>query len=87
MSDARLFEAVLARLYTDAVERARFCADPLAYALAAGLDPDQAADIAAIDRSGLALTAQSFARKRPAAHGGGARWMLRRWLARFGVAG
>ena len=76
-------EAVLARIYTDAAERARFLADPRAYALACGLDPQQASALEQIDRAGLALAAQTFTHKRGAAdRSAGTRVRLSRWFAR-----
>jgi hypothetical protein len=59
-------EAFLARLYVDADLRARFVADPRAEAMRFGLDEKTAAALARIDRDGLALAADSFARKRAA---------------------
>lgn len=61
---APLLEAFLARLYTDAEFRACVLADPLGEAARAGLDPDECAAIAAIDRVGLDSAAESYARKR-----------------------
>jgi uncharacterized protein (UPF0276 family) len=57
-------EAALAQLYVDARVRARFLSDPVAVAVELGLGPTQAAAFARIDRAGLALAAESFARKR-----------------------
>lgn len=57
-------EAFLARLYTDAELRARFLADPVGEAKRAGLDDATAERLAAIDRVGLELAAESFAAKR-----------------------
>jgi len=65
MSAAAL-EAFLARLYTDAALRARFLTAPGAVARDAGLDPAQVQAMEAIDRVGLALAAESYARKRDA---------------------
>lgn len=59
-------EAFLARLYTDPALRAAFLADPVAVARAAGLDVDTSRSLANIDRAGLELAAESFARKRAA---------------------
>jgi len=56
------FEAFLARLYVDGEFRAAFLADPRR--AAAGLAPDEIAALEAIDREGLELAADSFARKR-----------------------
>ena len=60
---ARL-EAVLARLYVDPDTRRRFVADPPGVARDAGLDESETAALIAIDRTGLELAAESFARKR-----------------------
>ena len=57
-------EAFLARLYVDADLRARFLADPEGEARRAGLDQATAERLASIDRLGLELAAESFARKR-----------------------
>ncbi len=67
---ALTFEAVLARLYIDPALRAGFLADPLAVARAAGLDDDDAQRLAALDRDGLVLTADSLAAKRQQGRGG-----------------
>jgi hypothetical protein len=61
---ARTLEAFLARLYTDAALRREFLAEPLAAARRAGLKEREAAALAAIDRTGLELAAESYARKR-----------------------
>jgi hypothetical protein len=58
------FEAFLARIYVDADARERFLADPRGEALRAGLTPVEADSIARIDREGLALAVESYARKR-----------------------
>ncbi len=60
------FEAFLARLYVDAEVRQRFLADAQGEARRAGLAPDEVAALADIDRVGLALAAESYARKRSA---------------------
>ena len=57
-------EAFLARLYVDAKLRARFLADPAGEARRAGFDDATAKRLAAIDRTGLELAAESFAAKR-----------------------
>ncbi|MGA7991357.1 MAG: hypothetical protein WCC53_08005 [Thermoanaerobaculia bacterium] len=62
------FEAYLARIYTDEGERALFLADSRGRAAAAGLAPAEVDALAEIDRDGLALAAQSFARKRAQSH-------------------
>ncbi len=61
-----MIEALLARLYTDAVLRAEFLADPAGVARRAGLDAHGVAAMEAIDRVGLELAAHSYARKRAA---------------------
>lgn len=60
------FEAFLARLYVDAELRAAFLADPAGVARAAALTEEEVAALAAIDRHGLVLAANSFAHKRAA---------------------
>jgi hypothetical protein len=57
-------EQFLARLYTDADLRSRFLAQPAQIARAAGLDEPSVAALARIDRVGLELAADSYARKR-----------------------
>jgi len=64
MSRAAALEAFLARIYTDADARRVFLADPQAASLAAGLDAEQADELAKIDRIGLELTADSLEHKR-----------------------
>lgn len=59
-------EAFLARLYTEAPLRRRFLDDPAAVAREAGLAPEEVAAMEAIDRVGLELAAESYARKRAA---------------------
>lgn len=61
---ARAFEALLARLYTDEQARRDFLTDPRGTAARAGLEPSEIDSLAAIDRVGLELSAESFARKR-----------------------
>ena len=58
------FEGYLARIYTDAAERALFLADPRGRAAAAGLASAEIEALARIDRDGLALAVKSFERKR-----------------------
>jgi hypothetical protein len=60
---AQSFESVLARLYTDATFRARFAMDPRTACADADLTEDERAALLRIDRNGLALAADSFARK------------------------
>ena len=57
-------EQFLAALYTDEEFRARFVADPLSTALAAGLTEDDAREVAGIDLEALRLAARSFEKKR-----------------------
>lgn len=57
-------EQFLARLYVDGSLRARFLADPVGEAVRAGLDQATAQRLAEIDREGLELASESFARKR-----------------------
>jgi hypothetical protein len=57
-------EAVLARLYVEPEFRARFLAAPEATLASCGLTPEECRALAAIDRVGLALAADSFAIKR-----------------------
>jgi uncharacterized protein (UPF0276 family) len=59
-------EALLARLYTDAVARERWLADPDGESVRAGLDDAASAAIGRLDRAGLELAAISFAHKRQA---------------------
>ncbi|WP_395021713.1 hypothetical protein [Dongia sp.] len=78
-------ESYLARLYTDAAARARFTADPEGEAAQAGLSAPECAALAACDRVGLEMAAESFGHKR-ARHGRRRlpwhrrvlRWLLRR---------
>ncbi|MBM4298306.1 MAG: hypothetical protein FJ143_11260 [Deltaproteobacteria bacterium] len=65
--NAERFEAFLAELYTDSAARQRFLADPLGAARRAGLAEEQCAALSQIDRVGLQLAADSFAKKRAAA--------------------
>lgn len=58
------FETFLARLYTDARLRARFFAAPRAEAERHGLTAAECAALDQIDRTGLELSARSFAHKR-----------------------
>lgn len=57
-------EMYLARLYTDAVARECFLADPQAAARAAGVSDEDVVALMQIDRSGLRMAAASYARKR-----------------------
>lgn len=57
-------EAFLARLYVEPELRARFLADPAGECRRAGLSDEQCAAMEKIDRTGLALAAESFRRKR-----------------------
>jgi hypothetical protein len=61
---ATSFEAFLARLYADAAARARFMADPMREARAAGLNDEECRALIEIDRVGLELAGRSFDAKR-----------------------
>jgi len=63
MSAAQV-ESLLARLYTDEELRRRFLADPRTVAQASGLDAEEVEALERIDRVGLELAAESYARKR-----------------------
>ena len=62
--NAPALEAFLARIYTDETARARFLADPRGEAARAGLAEDQIRALELIDRTGLALAADSLSQKR-----------------------
>ncbi len=57
-------EAFLARLYADESFRAAFTAAPLEVARREGLPEDEALAFSRLDFTGLALAAESYARKR-----------------------
>jgi hypothetical protein len=57
-------ETFLAALYTDAGLRERFLQDPESTALHAGLSQEEAGMLDDIDRVGLQMAANSYARKR-----------------------
>lgn len=57
-------EALLARIYVDEPLRATFLAAPEEFAHRHDLNPDDTAALISIDRTGLAMAARSFARKR-----------------------
>jgi hypothetical protein len=57
-------EALLARLYTDANARREFLADPRGMARSCGVAEADLDAIAAIDRVGLELAAESYSLKR-----------------------
>ena len=63
---APALEAFLARIYVDAAARARFLADPAGEAGRAGLSARECEALRSIDRVGLDLAAESYARKRGA---------------------
>lgn len=67
--DIGAIERFLARLYTDAALLARFLANPRAVCADAGLDDGETEALARIDRDGLALAAESYARKRAGERG------------------
>jgi hypothetical protein len=79
---ARQVEAVLARLYVEPELRARFLAAPEATLAACGLAPEECLALAGLDRTGLALAAESFAVKR-AQKNAAAPPRPRGWLARL----
>lgn len=58
------FETFLARVYVDAEYRGRFLLDPSGTAQRAGLSKAECEALAAIDRVGLEMAVESFARKR-----------------------
>jgi hypothetical protein len=58
------FEAFLARIYVDAEARERFLENPRAAALSTGLTESEASALERIDRTGLALAAESLEAKR-----------------------
>jgi len=57
-------EALLARIYVEEPLRASFLAAPEEFTRRHELNPSDAASLISIDRTGLALAARSFARKR-----------------------
>jgi hypothetical protein len=61
---AELVEAFLARIYVDEGSRRRFLADPKGEALRFGLSDAEAGQLQTIDRDGLEMAAESYARKR-----------------------
>ena len=82
-------EHFLARLYTDEGLRERFLREPEQVALAAGLGVEDAKGMGLIDKVGLQMAAQSFAKKRGARgrYAGGAGTAKARqwwqWLRQF----
>ena len=73
----RALEAYLARLHTDAAERAAFMGEPAARALRAGLDAEASAALAAIDLGALELAARGCEHKRAALHAQAVPWLVR----------
>ncbi len=73
-------EALLARLYADERARSRFLADPRLEARRAGLSDEDSRALEKIDRIGLELAAQSFARKRRSFPPRKPPARLKRWL-------
>jgi hypothetical protein len=61
---AQAVEIFLARLYTDEELRHEFLGNAVAVARASGLDETEAAAMAAMDRTGLEMAAESYSRKR-----------------------
>lgn len=81
---AQAVETLLARLYVDGMLRRRFNADAATVMREAGLDPQEAAAFANIDRAGLELAAESYARKRSERKGVPSPWRDKaRRLARY----
>jgi hypothetical protein len=62
--NAELVEAFLAKIYVDESSRQRFLADPKGEALRFGLSGAEAGQLEMIDREGLEMAAESYARKR-----------------------
>lgn len=77
---AQAFETALARLYTDPDFRSRFLADPESALADQGLTCEERNDLIGVDRAGLVMAAQSFARKRSARR---TRPDWRAWVERF----
>jgi hypothetical protein len=71
-------EAFLARLYSDEQLLERFLADPRGTAQSAQLSVSETAALTAIDRDGLRLAANSYARKRAMRSAAGTRF--KRWM-------
>lgn len=83
-------EHFLARLHTDEGLREQFLLEPERVALAAGLGVEDAKGMADIDRVGLQMAAQSFARKRGGRAGvakAGRWWRLWRLCVRWKIGG
>jgi hypothetical protein len=80
MSSPQL-ETFLARLYTDTVLREAFLHDPRASAANAALADDDVEALCRIDRIGLQMAANSFAKKRESYRKGRHSWWQR--LLRF----
>jgi hypothetical protein len=76
------FEAFLVKLYVDNQARSRFLADPRREVLRAGLAEADYAALVKIDRIGLELAADSFARKGVTCPPRKPISKLTRWLAR-----
>jgi hypothetical protein len=72
------FEAFLARLYTDAQVRQRFLADPRGEAQRHSMTDEECAALERIDRTGLEMSARSFAHKR-AIKESRRSWWRRKW--------
>jgi hypothetical protein len=62
--DGERLERFLAALYTDEATRASFVVSPRDVAMRAGLVGDELERVCALDQAGLALAAESLARKR-----------------------
>jgi uncharacterized protein len=63
-ADAMRLEGLLARVYTDHLDRACFVAAPVQEAINAGISPEVAQSMRGIDEAGLRLAAATFAHKR-----------------------
>ena len=79
---AQKLETFLAKLYVDSQARSRFLADPRGESLNAGLNEDDRAAVERIDRVGLELAADSFARKRASCPFRKSVWNFTHWLKR-----
>jgi hypothetical protein len=73
------FEAFLARLYTDAPLRRRFLANPRAEAERHQMTPWECDALERIDRTGLEMSARSFAHKRAIKQGKRRWWTIFMW--------
>ena len=79
---AEQLEGFLAKLYVDDKMRLRFIANPRLEAQQAGVSAADCLALEQIDRGGLELAAESFARKRMSCPPRKPRSRLKRWFAR-----